>query len=85
MEMIKGWVLVYDPPIVDVPMIAIADREVRRWRRDVRVGLRSSVLAEMMDKSKLSLTEAEWLLDTVLAQFNEARKECHVRYDQPAI
>lgn len=78
MEIRRGYILVYDEIIPEVPMIAVPDRKARRWRKDVRVGQKAAVVVEAARDGDMSIEQATKLVDLVLTNYNHARKERYV-------
>lgn len=79
MEMRRGYVIVFDPPMVDVAMIAVADRAVRGWKRALKNGKRIALVHNIAIDSNYSLKEAEWLLDTIVTGYSREKKKGYAR------
>ena len=74
---IKGWMLLYETGIEECPMVVIADRCVRRWRRDIRAGLRATVVLDAAKEMGVDAETAERIITLFTTQYNRARKDGH--------
>jgi len=72
-KMHRAWAYVYDTQIEDMPMIAVSDRLLRRWKRDV-AGLKTTIIHHTAEDMGVSLKEAERIIDLFLTERKEHMK-----------
>lgn len=65
-------------------MVAVADRCVRKWRRNIRAGMLLSVVHEAAKEMNISLPLAEHIVTTITSQRNRAYKETSARLKEKA-